>query len=97
MLSGSSRLSEGEARIDLPEELSRAITSAEPPRVSVTPTAECNGLCVTQRASGGFTVKELMSGHSAATFDWFLIARLSDALPLRPLPARFGIKPESRH
>jgi len=38
--------------------------------VQITPTADCNGLFVYEKASTYFIIKELMSGISNATFDW---------------------------
>jgi hypothetical protein len=82
-LSGSGRLAEGRAEIawDLGLDLADLVhhTADAPYRVLLTPTAQCNGLAVTHKADGSFTVEELGAGRSDATFDWLLIAHLRTA------------------
>ena len=43
--------------------------------VQITPTADCNGLFVAEKAGTSFTVKELRNGTSDATFDWEVAAK----------------------
>ncbi len=76
MTSGSGSLSNGQAQITFEPTFQEALSSAVPLRIIVTPTAECNGIVVTNKSTSGFTVKELLNGKSDATFDWIAIGRM---------------------
>lgn len=82
-LSGTGSLSNGKAEVPLDPDVRGAIARSVPIKVIVTPTEMCNGMAVTQKDWQGFTVEEIGSGASNATFDWLVIARkavsLSDA------------------
>ena len=43
--------------------------------VTLTPTAECNGLYVVRKDATGFVVRELMQGTSSASFDWQVVVK----------------------
>ncbi len=75
IVSGSAALTDGRASVQLDPVVAAAFSTDIPVRVIVTPTSECNGVCVTGKSTAGFLVKELMRGSSAATFDWIVIAR----------------------
>ena len=80
-LSGSGRLTAGRAVVSWEPDLADLVhhTAHTPYRVLLTPTAHCNGLAVTGKEPGNFTVEELAAGESDATFDWLLIAHLRTA------------------
>jgi hypothetical protein len=75
IISGSGALADGRAAITIDPAVAAGFSPDVPVRVIVTPTSECNGVCVTGKSPAGFQVKELLRGNSAATFDWILIAR----------------------
>ncbi len=75
IVSGSGLLDGGRVSIAIDPAVAAAFSPDMPVRVIVTPTSECNGLCVTEKSSSGFQVKELLRGSSDATFDWIVIAR----------------------
>lgn len=74
-ISGSGVLSNGRAAVTVDPAIAASFSPEIPVRVIVTPSSECNGICVTEKTSAGFQVKELMRGSSNATFDWIMIAR----------------------
>lgn len=51
------------------------IDAEHPVIVKITPTADCNGMYVAEKAGDHFVVKELMKGTSGATFDWEVNAK----------------------
>jgi hypothetical protein len=75
IFSGSSRLTDGSVQVSFDQGVASALSAEIPLRVVVTPTTECNGLCVVNKGAQGFTVKEVLSGKSAASFDWIVIGR----------------------
>jgi hypothetical protein len=75
IISGSSVLKDGRTAITVDPAIAASFSPEIPVRVIVTPTSECNGICVSEKTAAGFQVKELLRGKSAATFDWIMIAR----------------------
>ena len=73
--SGTGSLENGIATIGFERLFVEAISPQVPVKIITTPSEECNGLCVTSRDVNGFTVKELLNGHSNASFDWIAIGR----------------------
>ncbi|MDP3024869.1 MAG: hypothetical protein Q8O10_04980, partial [candidate division Zixibacteria bacterium] len=73
--SGSSSLNNGYAQIVFENLFQEAISAEIPIKVIVTPTADCNGIFVENKSHSGFSVKEIMSGTSNASFDWIAIGR----------------------
>jgi hypothetical protein len=73
---GSGQLVNGRARIDLDPIFLQTVTVNEqhPLKVFITLTDECNGVFV-KKGSDHFTVHELASGRSNATFDWRVVAK----------------------
>lgn len=87
IFSGTSTLVFGEASILFDQVTQDIIDPAAAIKVSITLTAEANGVYVSQKSATGFTVKELSGGTSTATFDWVVIAQRksdSDDVPLAP-------------
>lgn len=76
MASGTARLTDGRATVGLEKTFRDAVSAEVPLKVIVTPTAMCNGVCVSSRSADGFTVEELAAGSSTASFDWIAIGRL---------------------
>ncbi|MBT3816753.1 MAG: hypothetical protein HOG08_00215, partial [Candidatus Magasanikbacteria bacterium] len=74
VFSGSGELTEGESRISFDDITQDIIDPNKTIKVTVTLTAEANGVYVTDKDETGFTVKELLSGTSSSTFDWVVIA-----------------------
>ena len=72
-LSGSGKLQSGRAKVPFGAE-GDLIASDAPYVVLLTPTDQCNGVCVVQKHAEGFAVQELAGGTSDATFDWLVIA-----------------------
>lgn len=74
---GTGQLKDGIATIDLdPMFLEMThIDEEHPIIVKITPTADCSGLFVAEKAGDHFVVKELMKGNSNATFDWEVNAK----------------------
>jgi hypothetical protein len=71
---GTSNLSNGEIRIDLPPLFVRAKDPGANYRVILTPDGMCNGLCVIRKKADHFMVKELLDGKSNVEFDWVVYA-----------------------
>lgn len=69
---GEGQLVNGEVTIDLDPIFLETVTidSEHPMLVQVTLTSFCNGICVAERTSTSFTVKELGGGESDAGFMW---------------------------
>ncbi|MCF6276979.1 MAG: hypothetical protein L3J07_04005 [Candidatus Magasanikbacteria bacterium] len=87
--SGSGTLVDGEFKVLFSAVESEIIDADKPIKVSITLTAEANGIFVSQKDVSGFTVKELQSGTSNATFDWVVIAsrRIGPApVVVEPIP-----------
>jgi hypothetical protein len=74
MFSGSGVLNQGESTIIFDQVTRDIIDSDQSIKVSITLTAEANGVYVSEKNAVGFTVKELLDGESNATFDWVVIA-----------------------
>jgi hypothetical protein len=73
IISGSSALTDGSARISFDDIYKEIIDDTRAIKITVTLTSEANGVFVTDKSAAGFTVKELQSGISNATFDWVAI------------------------
>jgi hypothetical protein len=96
MASGTGRLAGGRASVLLETTFHDAISENVPLKVIVTPTSMCNGMCVTERTSSGFSVGELAEGTSNAGFDWIAIGRLKDGEQrLAPQAAQADVPPDS--
>jgi len=74
---GQSHLTNGSVTIHLDPMFLQTVTINEkyPPLIRLTPTADCNGVCVARWTADGFTVKEIDGGRSSATFNWEVAAR----------------------
>ncbi|MEM7156263.1 MAG: hypothetical protein AAF799_25645 [Myxococcota bacterium] len=72
-LCGSGKLQSGRAEVPFGAERD-LIASDAPYVVLITPTDQCNGVCVPHKSAEGFAVQELGGGTSDATFDWLVIA-----------------------
>lgn len=76
-LSGSSKLVNGKALVSVDDKIKNIISSLKPVKVFVTLNDNCNGVFVSEKSPAGFTVTELNSGGSDASFDWLIIAARS--------------------
>ncbi|MCX6781608.1 MAG: hypothetical protein NTW66_00575 [Candidatus Magasanikbacteria bacterium] len=75
-LSGSAALVNGEARVIFATDTQEIIDESAVIKVIPALTSgECNGIFVSEKSAQGFTIKELNSGTSAATFDWIVVAK----------------------
>ena len=76
-LSGEGKLQNGEARVVFTDEVQEIVDDTQTIKVNVTLTSidTTNGVAVINKDKTGFTVKELNSGVSNATFDWFVVAK----------------------
>ncbi len=74
---GSGQLVQGRATIQLDPDFA-AVVHGESYHVFLTPTADCNGLYVSQRTPQGFTVQELRGGTSSLAFSYRLVAKRRD-------------------
>ena len=74
---GRAQLSGGEVTLTLDPVYLEVVTinDENPMLIQITPTADCNGLFVSEVTSTAFTVKELNGGSTAATFNWEVSAR----------------------
>ncbi|MBN1763601.1 MAG: hypothetical protein JW878_11120 [Methanomicrobia archaeon] len=74
---GEAHLDGGVVTIELDPIFLETVTidDTRPMLVQITPTAECNGLYVSQRTTTNFTVRELQSGSSDAGFMWEVAAK----------------------
>ncbi len=76
IISGSDKLTSGEARINFDQATREIINSDETLKVNVTLTSgEATGIYVKEKNEQGFVVKETGAGQSNATFDWVVIAK----------------------
>jgi hypothetical protein len=73
---GSSKLSNGAARVDLDPVFLETVTINEqhPMKVFITLTSDCNGVFV-EKGRDHFVVRELAGGKSNASFDWRMVAK----------------------
>jgi hypothetical protein len=74
-LSGTGQLVNGSAVIVFDDISQHIISGGTPIKVTVTLTADAQGVYVTDKTIHGFTVHELNGGTSNATFDWMAVAR----------------------
>ncbi len=75
VISGTSELRDGKGSVTFDETFKELISSDIPVNVIATPTEECNGVYVSNVSKNGFSVNELMSGKSTASFNWIAIGR----------------------
>lgn len=77
---GQGRLENGQITVQLdPVYLETVTIDADHPMlVQITLTSDCNGVFISEKTGSSFTVKELMSGTSGATFDWEVAAKRKD-------------------
>lgn len=73
---GNAKLNNGEVYIAFDAQYKSLL--GENPVVTVSPTANCNGLYISSVDKNGFTVKELMNGASSATFAWIAVGNRID-------------------
>jgi hypothetical protein len=73
---GNAKLNNGEVYIAFDAQYKSLL--GENPVVTVSPTANCNGLYISSIDKNGFTVKELMNGVSSATFAWIAVGNRID-------------------
>lgn len=74
---GQGQLNRGEVTVKLDPLFLETVTinHDHPMLVQITPTADCYGIFIAGKTATSFTVKELMGGTSAATFDWEVAAK----------------------
>jgi hypothetical protein len=72
---GSATLHNGSAHISLEPLFGGTVNSGVEYHVFLTPKGECEGLYVTNEGPGGFDVRELRHGKSAAGFDYRIVAK----------------------
>jgi len=74
---GSSRLTNGRCIINLDRMFLETVTinDSYPMLVQITLTADCKGVFVSEKTNRSFTVREIQSGASNATFDWEVAAK----------------------
>jgi hypothetical protein len=74
---GSSQLTNGTCVINLDPMFLETVTinDSYPMLVQITLTADCKGVFVSEKTNSSFTVWELQSGTSNATFDWEVAAK----------------------
>ena len=70
---GTGKLSNGESYISFKDAFKNSISPNEGINITITPTAETNGVYVSKVTNDGFYVKENLSGRSNATFNWTAI------------------------
>jgi hypothetical protein len=75
VISGSGQLQNGQVTIVFEDGDKSLIDSSSEMRVSITLTGDAQGVYVTDKSANGFTVRELQSGSSSATFDWVVITK----------------------
>jgi len=75
VFSGSATLVNGAVRVDFDTITQDIINKDKPIKVSITLTAEANGVFVESKDNTGFYVRELHGGSSNAGFDWVVIAQ----------------------
>lgn len=70
---GTGKLSNGGSYISFKDAFKNSISPNEGINITITPTAETNGVYVSKVTNDGFYVKENLSGRSNATFNWTAI------------------------
>ena len=75
---GKSQLNNGTTFVPFPENF-KLMLGTLAPNVTVTPTADCNGIFIQSIDKNGFTVKEMQSGNSNSTFTWIAVGKRKDA------------------
>ena len=78
--SGSGKLVNGKAIIDIDDVISKniSVNKKHPLKVFIQLEGDCNGVYVTDKSNKSFTVKELQNGSSNTQFSWFIIAVRAD-------------------
>ena len=72
---GEATLVDGVANVALDPKFANVIDTSSQYLVSVTPEGDCRGLYVSNRASSGFTVRELQGGHANVSFEYRITAK----------------------
>jgi len=70
---GSGRLANGSAVVELESTFAQTVNTQNY-HVFITPNGDCKGLYVSQKAAGGFEVRELGGGTSSIDFDYRIVA-----------------------
>lgn len=70
---GTGKLTNGESYISFKDAFKNSVSQNEGINITITPTAETNGVFVSKVTPDGFYVKENLSGRSNATFNWTAI------------------------
>ncbi len=93
---GEGRLINGGAKVAIDPQLADVIDRRTAYHVFITPEGDCNGLYVSEKTPGGFTVRELRGGRSSLAFEYRIVAkpvndngRRLPAAPPRPKPEAF--------
>lgn len=92
---GEAQLSNGRANVTIERTFGAAIDRGAGYLVFITPEGDTRGLYVTQKTSGGFTVRENQGGRSNVAFQYRIVARPFGATAAR-LPASEGV-PQMHH
>ncbi|MBF8280583.1 MAG: collagen-like protein [Candidatus Magasanikbacteria bacterium] len=87
VLSGSAVLVNGASHVTFDTKAQQYIDPNVQIKVSVTMTSESPGVFVAEKTTSGFTVKEMNSGASSASFDWVAIVRRKGFGPPPALPS----------
>ena len=86
VFSSSSQLIAGEAIISFDQSMQDIIDFAQPLKINITLTSgEAKGIFVSEKNIHGFSVKELDSGVSNASFDWMVVAKRKDQTVEMPI------------
>ncbi len=80
---GSGQLNSGRTTIRIDPMFAQTVNTNEDYYVFITPTAECNGLYVSQKSPGTFSVREMGGGESSASFDYRIVAHRNGYEDLR--------------
>jgi hypothetical protein len=87
---GEAQLSGGSAHVSIERTFATTIDRSAGYLVFITPEGDTRGLYVTQKTSGGFTVRENQGGRSTVAFQYRIVARPLGVNAAR-LPASSGI------
>ncbi len=81
VFSSSSQLMGGEVKVVFDQTMQDVIDVGQPLKINITLTSgEAKGIFVSEKNAQGFTVKELNSGTSNATFDWMVVAKRKEEI-----------------
>jgi len=98
---GEAQLVNGQAVVGLDRTFASTIDRSRSYLVFVTPEGDCNGLYVTGKSSGAFTVRELRGGRSTVAFQYRIVAHPyrddSGRLPLAPISHTLALPQTTLH